>query len=73
MDKINDFLKHIVAGSSLFIVAEQEYAKALIKASKPIKEDYMKKMNDKSKLWKALAETYIEANSVQITRHGHIY
>jgi preprotein translocase subunit Sss1 len=38
MQKVNDFLKNVVA-------AEEEYARVLVKASKPVKEEYLKKFN----------------------------
>lgn len=49
VDKVNDFLKGVV-------LAESEYAKALIKASKPIRDEISRKHQDKSKLWKTLLD-----------------
>lgn len=66
MDKVNDFLKNIVA-------AEQEYARALTKAAKPIKDEQIKRMNDKSKVVKTLLDSYLGANLAQITRRGSMF
>ncbi len=39
LDKINDFLKAVAT-------AEQEYARALVRASKPVKEEHLRRFSE---------------------------